>query len=156
MTMFIGIDPSGAIASISDEPNRFEDGACDLLKLSVATPLDIAAYLGILAAGAKVAESRIYCVIEKVASSPQMGVKSAFTFGRSLGVLEGCLAASGIPYAFVTPQKWQKAMCCLSKGDKNVTKAAAQRLYPNERITHATADALLLATYCRRHASELF
>lgn len=95
-------------------------------------------------------------VIEKVSSSPQMGVTSAFTFGRSYGFLRGMLTAACVPFAEVSPQKWQKAMGCMTKGDKNVSKAAAQRLYPNEKITHSVADALLLATYCRRHHAELF
>ena len=103
---------------------------------------------------------RQYCgvsaVIEKVSSSPQMGVKSSFTFGDNFGFWRGILTGAGIPYVLVSPQKWQKAMGCLSGGDKNKTKAAAQRLYPNEKITHSVADALLLATYCRRHHAELF
>ena len=37
-----------------------------------------------------------------------------------------------------------------SKGDKNVTKRRAQELFPGARVTHAVADALLLAEYCRR------
>jgi Holliday junction resolvasome RuvABC endonuclease subunit len=99
---------------------------------------------------------RYAAVIEKVSSSPQMGVVSAFTFGRSYGFLRGVLAANAIKYVEVRPQAWQKAMGCLTKGDKNVTKALAQQLYPGEKITHATADALLLATYCRRHHKDLF
>jgi hypothetical protein len=38
----------------------------------------------------------------------------------------------------------------LSKGDKNVTKRKAQELFPSLKITHATADALLIAEYLRR------
>jgi hypothetical protein len=55
-----------------------------------------------------------------------------------------------IPFEEVSPVKWQKVMGCLSKGDKNVTKAAAQRLFPDIKITHAIADALLIAEYGRR------
>lgn len=36
------------------------------------------------------------------------------------------------------------------QGDKNVTKAAAQRLFPDQKVVHATADAMLLAEYARR------
>ena len=41
-------------------------------------------------------------------------------------------------------------MSWLSKGDKNVTKSRAQELFPELKITHAIADALLIAEYGRR------
>lgn len=94
-----------------------------------------------------------FAVIERVSSSPQMGVKSAFTFGESFGKLQMLLACAGIPYEFVTPAKWQGAMKCRTKGDKNVTKAAAQRLFPGLKVTHRNADALLLAEYARSQRS---
>jgi Holliday junction resolvasome RuvABC endonuclease subunit len=89
-----------------------------------------------------------HAVLEKVHSTPQMGVKSAFTFGRGYGSLVMVLTAWGIPFTEVTPAKWQRHLGCLTKGDKNVTKARAQQLYPELPITHATADALLIARYC--------
>lgn len=88
--------------------------------------------------------------IEVVHSSPQMGVKSAFTFGNSYGHLEMALTAAEIPFERVRPQQWQKTMGCLTKGDKNVSKRKAQELFPSLKITHATADALLIAEYGRR------
>lgn len=91
-----------------------------------------------------------FAYIERVHSMPKQGVASSFTFGRSYGFLRGCLIASGIPFEEVTPQTWQKALGCLSRGDKNVTKAKAQQLFPSLKITHATADALLIAEYGRR------
>jgi len=129
--VYIGIDPgkSGAIAAIVEHG---ESQYVHWFK-NAETEQDISRW-----------------VIENVHSTPQMGVTSAFTFGDSLGFLRGLLTAHQIPFEKVTPQKWQKVMCCLSKGDKNVTKAAAQRLFPREKITHANADALLLAEYCRR------
>lgn len=65
-------------------------------------------------------------------------------------MLIGLLAAYEIPYREVTPQKWQQEMQCRSGGDKNVTKAAAQKRWPSDKITHANADASLIAEYCRR------
>lgn len=94
----------------------------------------------------------IMAVLERVqayAGSP-MGKSACFEFGRGFGRLEGALAASKIPYDAIPPQKWQAALGCLSRGDKNITKARAQALFPGLPITHATADALLLAVYCRR------
>jgi hypothetical protein len=85
--------------------------------------------------------------IEQVASSPQMGVVSAFSFGRGYGNLEMALTAAGIPFERVRPQVWQKALGCMTKGDKNITKRKAQELFPEIKITHATADALLIAQY---------
>lgn len=85
--------------------------------------------------------------IESVHSSPQMGVVSAFTFGQCFGHLEMALTAAGIPFERVRPQAWQKALGCLTKGDKNVSKRRAQELFPQLKITHATADALLIAHY---------
>ena len=85
--------------------------------------------------------------IEQVSSSPQMGVVSAFSFGRGYGNLEMALTAAGIPFERVRPQVWQKALGCMTKGDKNVSKRKAQELFPDRKVTHATADALLIAHY---------
>lgn len=89
-------------------------------------------------------------LIEQVHSSPQMGVKSAFTFGNGFGHLEMALTAIGIPFERIRPQAWQKALGCMTKGDKNVSKRRAQELFPTLKITHATADSLLIAEYGRR------
>ena len=85
--------------------------------------------------------------IEQVSSSPQMGVVSSFSFGRGYGNLEMALTAAGIPFERVRPQVWQKALGCMTKGDKNVSKRRAQELFPDRKVTHATADALLIAYY---------
>jgi len=84
--------------------------------------------------------------------STQMGVKSAFTFGEGYGRLQMALTALGIPYERVRPAAWQKAIGCMTKGDKNVSKRKAQELFPDLKVTHAIADALLIAEYNRRTA----
>jgi Holliday junction resolvasome RuvABC endonuclease subunit len=91
--------------------------------------------------------STIKAYLEQVHSSPQMGVVSSFTFGNGFGHLEMALTAAGIPFERVRPQVWQKAMGCMTKGDKNVSKRKAQELFPSMKVTHATADALLIASY---------
>jgi hypothetical protein len=88
--------------------------------------------------------------IESVSSSPQMGVVSAFSFGRGLGNLEMALTAAGIPFERVRPQQWQKDMGCLTKGNKNISKAKAQELFPSLKVTHAIADGLLICEWGRR------
>lgn len=77
------------------------------------------------------------------------------------------LATLGIPFLAVTPKNWQ-AHYGLAKekleGDtswKNRLKARAQSLFPDVKVTLATADALLLAEYGRQclekhHAPERY
>jgi hypothetical protein len=106
---------------------------------------------------------QIKAYLEKVHSSPGMGVSAAFTFGRGYGMLRMALFACEIPFDEVTPQKWQGAIGGLAhaktqivggfkkKRDKNASKRRAQELFPNvKKITHAYADALLIAEYGRR------
>lgn len=89
-------------------------------------------------------------MLEKVHAMPGQGVTSMFNFGRNVGQIETALhAAELLPLQTVTPQKWQGALGCLTKGDKNVTKAKAQALFPGLKVTHAVADASLLAWYAR-------
>jgi len=135
MAKIIGIDPgwSGGIAMVGDEvkaekfTGRTEKDICEV----------VAAYLK----GANVV------FIEKVHAMPGQGVSSMFKFGHITGMLRGCIFNSKVPMHEVTPQKWQRTLNCLTKGDKNVTKSRAQMLYPYLKVTHATADALLIATY---------
>lgn len=86
-----------------------------------------------------------FALIERVSASPQMGVVSAFTFGQSYGALEMLLACAGVPFERVTPVTWQNAMKCRTGGNKNISKARAQELFPTIKITHKNADALLIA-----------
>ena len=48
--------------------------------------------------------------IEKVFAMAGQGVTSVFSFGRSLGAIEGVIAARSIKATLITPQTWQKAM----------------------------------------------
>lgn len=138
MSLYIGIDPGtgGGIAALT------ATGDVHLVTAMPATERDVFELLTGLAG------SR--AVLEFVRSSPQMGVKSAFTFGQGYGGLRMALLAAGIPFDEVHPIKWQNAMQARSSGDKNVTKRRAQELFPQVRCTHANSDALLLAEYCRR------
>ena len=138
--IYIGIDPgkSGCIAFIDSDSERdpwFVN--CD------ETPKDISD-----AFCEATLQDSCRALMERVSSSPQMGVKSAFTFGQSFGMLEGMVSAYEVPHEQITPQKWMRQLQCLTKGDKNVTKRKAQELYPSVKITHRNADALLLAHLC--------
>ena len=82
------------------------------------------------------------------------GMSSSRKLGRSIGFWEGIAVALNISITYVPPKKWQSALNCRSKGDKNITKNAAIKAFPfltNARkessITHDVADSLLIALY---------
>lgn len=79
----------------------------------------------------------------KISPSP----KSMFTFGMGYGLLRGMLLTSGYQIQDVLPNEWQGELSCKTKGDKNITKNLAIKLFPDIKITHAIADALLIAHY---------
>jgi len=141
--IYLGVDPgkSGAIAAITS--NRDVLGWIKLCE----TEHDVAAWLRSIS-------ERAECVaaLEKVHSMPRQGVSSTFKFGMSYGFVRGLLVANRVPFTDVTPSKWQGDMKCRTKGDKNVTKSAAQQMFPKKakKITHAVADALLIAEWSRR------
>jgi len=97
-----------------------------------------------------------HCFIEKVGAMRGQGVTSMFTFGQGYGFQRGVLSAFSIPFEEVSPTVWQPAMKCKTRGKlsqkdhKLQLKQRAQQLFPGQRITLETADALLIAEYGRR------
>lgn len=140
----MGIDPgkSGGIAVLSDE--------WQLVMPMPETEADIKEVIKQELDSAKEKEQFLRCYLEAVHAMPGQGVVSMFKFGMNYGIIRGILSALGISFETVSPAKWQRALGCLSKGDKNVTKRKAQELFPLLKITHKTADALLIAEYGRR------
>jgi crossover junction endodeoxyribonuclease RuvC len=143
ITIGIDVGASGAIAWIDERGKscveKMPDTLQDLWELVVSISLN---------AGTGGLGVRAY--LEAVSSSPQMGVVSSFSFGRGYGNLEMALTAAGIPFERVRPQVWQKAMGCMTKGNKNISKAKAQELFPDKKATHWSSDALLIALYGSR------
>ena len=137
--MIIGIDPgsaSGGIAILSE-------GKVEVFKMP-ETEMDIF----------QIFEDRCFdkptVFLEIVHSMPKQGISSAFKFGKNFGFLLGVVTALRYPLHMVSPQRWQKELGCMSRGDKNVTKVKCQQLFPQIKVTHAVADALLIAEYGRR------
>jgi crossover junction endodeoxyribonuclease RuvC len=94
------------------------------------------------------------CHIERVGAMPRQGVSSTFKFGHNTGLVTGIVLACKVAYELVSPQVWQKHFA-VGKHDsktehKRALKAVAQRLFPDQKITNNTADAFLIAEYCRR------
>lgn len=89
----LGIDPgkSGAWAAIGEEGELCAYGSFDE-RLS----WDIA--------------NADFAMLEKASARPGQGVSSMFAFGMNYGIWQGSLESYGIPFEFVTPQKWQKSI----------------------------------------------
>jgi crossover junction endodeoxyribonuclease RuvC len=159
---FIGVDPgqSGAIAWVDD------GGQVQVVKMP-ETEREVWDALYGLTVREKfpatddpaciVTYEKLHCfaVIEDVHSMPGQGVSSSFKFGRGYGGLRMALIGLGIPFRAVTPAKWQKALGCLTAGDKRVSKRRAQELCPGVKVTLVNADALLIALYARANAERL-
>ncbi len=89
-------------------------------------------------------------VIERVGAMPGQGVSSMFSFGRSLGVVEGVIASKGWPVEWVTPQKWKKKFGLIGK-DKDAARTLCIEQHPSDigyfkrKKDIGRADALLIA-----------
>jgi len=146
MKTFVGIDPgkSGGIATITDNE------ASGVMATVHGMPADPRDLWGLIVAISRCAP--VEAVIEKpfVHVGGKMGPQSAFNFGGSFFTLRAFLIAADIPFEEVPPQHWMTAMECMTGGDKNVSKRRAEELFPGLHITHATADALLIAAFCRQ------
>ncbi|HOT74129.1 MAG TPA: hypothetical protein PLX18_11630 [Anaerohalosphaeraceae bacterium] len=138
---FGGIDPgeSGAVSVL--------DGAGSVVLCRPFRGLNEADIRDILESEVPVGT---FFLLERVHAMPKQGVASTFKFGRFCGMMSGLLCGLRIPYDTVSPTVWQKALNCLTGGNKNITKDLAARLFPTQKITHATADSLLIAEFNRR------
>lgn len=152
--VYFGIDPgqSGGLAALWLNSTQLE--------AMPATETDVWSWLSHKWGQEQFGSARVsrFAVIEKVHAMPGNGVSSMFKFGMGYGGLRMALIAAQIPFEEVTPQRWQK---CLgipvrkrdeSKTDfKNRLRAKAQQLFPGvSGVSLKTADALLIAEYCRR------
>ncbi len=100
----------------------------------------------------------VHAIIEQVQGyiGKEQPGSAAFKFGQSYGSLRMALTAAGIPFDAATPQVWQRALDISPRKKsedrtawKNRLKLIAELWYPRLVVTLATADALLIARYCR-------
>lgn len=141
---YVGVDPgvSGGIGVL--QPSQKNFSRCYKMPETETDILNLFQKLKAESNG------EIKALIEKVHATPIQGVKSAFMFGGSYYGLRMAMLATGISFEEVQPSKWQLLLGCRTKGDKNVSKNRAQELFPELKITHAVADALLIAEYLKR------
>ena len=127
----VGIDPGvhGAIALWAPEKQLLEVIDMPVLSHSVGkraqTRVD-ATTLAHFLCGRSIA----LAVLEKVANMPGQGGTSIFSFGRSVGVVEGILAANLAPLHLVAPAVWKKFHQIAAGAGKDDSRAAASRRLP--------------------------
>lgn len=66
--------------------------------------------------------------IEQVSAQPGNGAASAFTYGFGAGVLEAVVQCQKLPFTYILPQVWKKAMACPK--DKDGARMRASQLFP--------------------------
>ena len=98
----------------------------------------------------------LHLYLEKVSSSPQMGVAGAFSFGDNYGTIKGVHSALDVPMSFVAPQTWKANLKV--PADKKEALARARQLMPgcSELFTRADkAEAALIALYGCFHSGNI-
>jgi hypothetical protein len=147
--VYLGIDP-GASGGIAAQCL----GEIDCVPMP-KTEADIWTLIGAFKHASTVA------VIENVHAMPINGSIGSFKLGYSYGGLRMALTAAGIRFEDISPQRWQKTLGVTTRKRtesktvfKNRLKAKAQQLFPEQKVTLATADALLLLEYCTRIYKE--
>lgn len=169
----IGIDPGsdGAIAflgedqavlGIADIPTitvtairKTKEGSPTKTKKGNRREIDTAAVVKILEMYVPddILGIRSMVFIERVNAMPKQGIASAFSFGKTAGLIEGVVCALKIPLEYVAPVKWTRAMMPGTTHEKAQGIITAKRLLPtaSDWLTLAKhtnrADALLIALY---------
>ena len=71
-----------------------------------------------------------HAFVESASTRPGEGPTGALAFGRARGVIEGVLAAAGVPCSFITPPSWKRTVG-LTLASKDASRAEAIRRWPN-------------------------
>lgn len=146
--VILGVDPGigGALALIDTE-------AWTLTVTDMPQEVGKAGRKGVsptLTSQAIAAAGADYSFIEDVWSSPQAGVASSFSFGRSLGIVLGAASASSA-LTLVKPTVWKASLQV--PRDKTQARARAVQLFPSAANAFARvkddgrAEACLIAFY---------
>lgn len=155
MAVIVGIDPgvSGAIAFVQ------EDGAgihvVDMPTVEIRGKRHVCPH-GLRAALATYSPASVRAVVlEHVQGVQGTGATSAFSFGRSFGLVEGVVAGMTLPLVLVRPQVWTKDLSV--SRDKGAHRQAATNLWPKHAAQFGRvkddgrADAALLCHWYLRH-----
>jgi hypothetical protein len=160
VSTYIGIDPgkNGGIAWITALTERTISVHAEKMPATMRDLWSLIAFYG-------GTDEHATAIVEKLGQMPRKNGKalqspsSTGKLYRNYGHIEMALTAAGIPFDEIIPAKWQQPFGLIRKNKsesqtakKNRHKEKAQQLFPNIKVIHAIADALLLAETCRRMA----
>lgn len=145
MKTILGIDNgvSGALSFYNKEELIIHD--MPVFKIKKRNVINVAGLLDILKS-----DTIDHCYIEKLTPF-KGGALQMFSMGHSEGLVVGLISALEIPYTFVRPNDWKKAMQCPK--DKDAARMRATQLLPE--FSHnwplkkhdGRAEASLIALY---------
>lgn len=162
-TIWLGIDPGacGGLAALGSpwlvsEASQYRLSAVKMPE----TEADIWDWFIDQRTGAESVERTLQACIEWIHPAIQgVGKSSMSKLYGSYMRLRAFLTAAEIPFSVPQPKIWQREVGISARKStetqsqwKNRLKARAQQLFPSTVITLATADAILIAEYCRRTA----
>jgi crossover junction endodeoxyribonuclease RuvC len=157
MGIVIGIDPgvSGAVAFVYPDGSQVDDmPTVEVRGKRHVCPHGLRSLLTKEASPDYLVDA---IVLEHVQGVQGTGATSAFSFGRSFGLVEGVVVGLALPLVLVRPQAWTKALGV--SRDKGAHRQAAANLWPRQASLFARvkddgrADAALLCHWWIRHGN---
>lgn len=144
---YLGIDPgkSGAIVIVGECVEVYKMPATD-------------AGINDLIKQLKSRHNIQYALLEKLHALPaavqeKFGIKrgsiATAKLMKNYGALRMALFAHDIRFEEKVPRSWQRIVGLPARGGKKASRAMAQQMFPAIHVTHAIADALLLAWVAR-------
>lgn len=134
--MIVGIDPGvdgaiafvedGALVNVEDMPT-LGDGPKGRRRVNASI---FAVTMADAAHKATSHRGITHVFVEDVGPMPREGAVGAFSFGRGCGVLEGAIAALGLPYSFIRPQEWKRIIGIRAGAAKDASRSLAIRTWP--------------------------
>jgi len=97
------------------------------------------------------ARKATHVVIERVGALPGQAGSGLFQFGRSVGMIEGVIAALELPVSYVAPVTWRNVTGV--RGGKDASRQRAMELFPayaasfSRKKDDGRAEASLIAWY---------
>lgn len=151
-SLIVGIDPGahGAIAIL--RPDGSIDNIFDMPTIEVKVGTSKRARVSVYGLIDLLRSLNVEMVlIEQVGGMTGQSASASFTFGHSCGLIQGAIAALGLPLSLLPPQRWKKAAGL--PADKGAARLMAQQIWPSHARLFARvkddgrAEAALIARH---------